>query len=77
MSIQSATMTALTRIPSRMRAWQVASLGEPAQVMDVRDVAVPRPGADEVLVHVAYAGLNFADALLARGHYQELSLIHI
>jgi NADPH:quinone reductase len=71
MSTQSATMSALTRIPGRMRAWQVASLGEPAQVMDVRDVAVPRPDADEVLVKVAYAGLNFADALLARGHYQE------
>jgi len=31
----------------------------------------PRPGADEVLVRVKAAGLNFADLLIIKGEYQE------
>lgn len=54
-----------------MRAWQVGALGEPVEVMRLRD-DVPRPIPDEgqVLVRVLAAAVNFPDALMCRGHYQ-------
>jgi NADPH:quinone reductase len=38
-------------------------------VIEVREVDDPVPGTDDVLVDVAYAGLNRADLLERRGHY--------
>lgn len=67
-------MTALTpaSTPSAtMRAWQVGAHGEPADVMTVAEVATPSPGPGQVLVEVWSTALNFPDALLARGQYQE------
>lgn len=55
-----------------MRAWSVAAIGDPGDVLAlVDDVAVPEPGPGQVRIDVAACGLNFADALLCRGGYQE------
>jgi NADPH2:quinone reductase len=58
-------------LPERMTAWQVADLGDPADVMRRVEVPVPTPGPDQVLVEVYSTALNFPDVLLARGQYQE------
>lgn len=54
-----------------MPAWQVSTLGEPADVLGLAEVPVPAPGPGQVLVEVWSTALNFPDALLARGQYQE------
>jgi NADPH2:quinone reductase len=38
--------------------------------LKVEDVAEPKPGADEVVVAVKAAGVNYPDVLLAQGKYQ-------
>ncbi len=54
-----------------MRAWQVDELGEPREVMRLRDgVRRPEPGPGQVLVRVRAASVNFPDALMVRGRYQ-------
>jgi NADPH2:quinone reductase len=58
-------------IPATMMAWQVTKTGEPENAMSLAEVPVPVPGPGQVLVDVWSAGLNFPDALLARGQYQE------
>ena len=51
-----------------MRAFQVASFDEkPA----IAELAVPLPGAGEVLLEIDACGLNFADLLMAKGTYQD------
>lgn len=54
-----------------MRAWRVHEYGEPADVLRLDDVEDPTPAADEVVVRVEAAALNFPDVLLCRGQYQE------
>ena len=71
MSIETTSAVEPVDIPGSMLAWQVTGAGEPADVMSLREVAVPKPGPGEVLIDVWSAGLNFPDALLARGTYQE------
>jgi NADPH2:quinone reductase len=71
MSIETTPAVGSVEIPDSMLAWQVVGVGEPADVMNLREVPVPEPGPGEVLVEVWSAGLNFPDALLARGTYQE------
>ncbi|WP_371483980.1 NADPH:quinone oxidoreductase family protein [Kitasatospora sp. NBC_00315] len=54
-----------------MRAWQVEELGEPREVMRLREgLERPEPGPGQVLVRVRAASVNFPDALMVRGHYQ-------
>ncbi len=53
-----------------MRAWQIDKLGEPAEVMSLVEVPIPKPGPDQVLVSVLGSAANFPDALLCRGQYQ-------
>jgi NADPH:quinone reductase len=53
-----------------MRAWQVAALGEPSDVMELRDVEAPRPGPRQLVVRVLGAAANFPDVLMCRGTYQ-------
>jgi len=53
-----------------MRAWQIARLGEPVEVMSLVDTEAPSVEPGHVLVDVAATALNFADVLMARGHYQ-------
>lgn len=71
MIIETMSATDPVEIPETMLAWQVVGTGEPAEVMSLKEIAVPRPGPGEVLIEVWSAGLNFPDALLARGTYQE------
>ncbi len=52
-----------------MRAVQVVALDGPAAV-EVRDVAEPHRGLDQVLIDVRAAGVNFPDVLQTRGLYQ-------
>src|ERR1700733_8180855 len=52
-----------------MKALIGPSLG-PAENLVVTQVEAPRPGDGEVLVEIAYAGLNFFDTLLIEGKYQ-------
>ena len=54
-----------------MRAWQVHELGDPWEVLKLEEVEEPEPGPGEVVVEVEAAALNFFDALLCRGEYQE------
>jgi NADPH2:quinone reductase len=54
-----------------MRAWRVAELGEPEQAMALVEAEVPEPGPGQVLLKVRAAALNFPDALMVRGHYQD------
>jgi len=52
-----------------MRAVQVLDTTGPEHV-EVRDVADPAPGADDVLVEVHAVGVSFPDLLLSKGEYQ-------
>lgn len=54
-----------------MWAWQVAELGEPADVLKLVELPEPKPGPGEVLVQVAAVACNFPDILLCQGRYQE------
>jgi NADPH:quinone reductase len=54
-----------------MKAWQVVELGKPADVLRLADVPDPEPGPGGVLVRVEACALNFPDALLCAGLYQE------
>ena len=53
-----------------MRAWQVAALGEPADVMSAVEVPIPEAGPGHLRVRVLATALNFPDVLMVRGHYQ-------
>ena len=50
-----------------MRAWQVAELGEPAQVMQLVEVPDPEPGPRQLAVRVLASPANFPDVLMCRG----------
>jgi NADPH:quinone reductase len=52
-----------------MKALICPSLG-PVENLVITDVAAPTAGEGEVLVKIAYAGLNFFDTLLIEGKYQ-------
>lgn len=54
-----------------MRAWQVATLGEPVEAMALTEVDEPRPGPREISVRVLAATANFPDVLMCRGEYQQ------
>jgi NADPH2:quinone reductase len=71
MSIETTSAAEPVEIPASMLAWQVTGAGEPADVMALKEIAVPQPGPGEVLIDVWSAGLNFPDVLLAKGTYQE------
>ncbi len=51
-----------------MRTMQVTGYGQP---LELRDVPVPEPARGELRIRVGSGGVNFADLLLASGHYQE------
>jgi NADPH:quinone reductase len=52
-----------------MRAVQVITPTGPSD-LEVRDVAEPVPGPDDVLVEVHRVGVSFPDLLLSKGEYQ-------
>ncbi|MFC0032314.1 NADPH:quinone oxidoreductase family protein [Micromonospora chaiyaphumensis] len=53
-----------------MKAWQVAALGEPVDVLRLVDVADPEPGPGQLVVRVLASPANFPDVLMCRGEYQ-------
>jgi NADPH:quinone reductase len=53
-----------------VQAWQVTTLGEPADVLSLGDVEVPQVPSGHLRVKVLATALNFPDVLMARGHYQ-------
>ena len=52
-----------------MRAVMCKAHGPPESLV-LEDVAPPRPGADDVLIEVHAAGVNFPDVLIIQGKYQ-------
>ncbi|MEA2646930.1 MAG: crotonyl-CoA carboxylase/reductase, partial [Chloroflexota bacterium] len=56
-------------LPKRMRAWVIRRdrEGEPLQAFQQEDIEVPEPGADEVVVMVMAAGVNFNNVWAALG----------
>jgi NADPH2:quinone reductase len=52
-----------------MRAVEVTEFGDSSTV-EVNDVETPEPDAGELRVEVKAAGINFADIMQRRGHYQ-------
>lgn len=55
-------------LPDEMRAVAIATPGGP-EVLEVVRRPVPRPAADEIVIKVAYAGVNRPDALQRAGNY--------
>jgi len=55
-----------------MRAIQIDEYGDASRLV-LRDVARPVPRADEVLVRIACAGVNFMDVYTRRGVYKDSS----
>ncbi|MFV2196863.1 NADPH:quinone oxidoreductase family protein [Nocardiopsis sp. LOL_012] len=53
-----------------MKAWQVAELGEPRDVLTLVDVTDPEPGPGQLVVKVLASPANFPDVLMCRGIYQ-------
>jgi NADPH2:quinone reductase len=56
-----------------MRAIAVTSFGGP-DVLQLRELPDPQPGPGQVVIRVAYAGVNFAEILGRRGNYRGGSL---
>ena len=52
-----------------MQAWMCETLDGPS-ALQWRDRATPQPGADEVLIAIHAASLNFPDLLIVQGKYQ-------
>ncbi|SBS72423.1 putative oxidoreductase [uncultured Mycobacterium sp.] len=52
-----------------MKAWQVHSAGEPADVLRLVERELPDPGPDQVRIKVAAAGIGLPDVLMCRGTY--------
>lgn len=58
----------MSEIPTTMRHVVVREPGGP-EVLELREVPVPEPRAGEVLVRVAYAGVNRPDVMQRAGKY--------
>ena len=55
-----------------MKAIVFEQFGNPADVLQLRDVAAPAPGPGEVRVHMRAAPINPSDLLVVRGQYGRL-----
>jgi NADPH2:quinone reductase len=58
----------MAQVPDTMRAVVAAKGGGP-EVLVIEDRPVPKPGAGEILIRVAAAGVNRPDILQRLGHY--------
>jgi NADPH:quinone reductase len=56
-----------------MKAIAVTSFGGP-EVLQLREFPDPQPGPGQVVIRVAYAGVNFAEIMGRRGDYHNSSL---
>jgi NADPH:quinone reductase len=52
-----------------MQAWQVIKRGEPIDVMEFGEKAVPEPGTGEVRIQVKAVALGLPDVFMCRGTY--------
>ncbi len=71
MTTEASPIMASVDFPEDMLAWQVPKPGEPADVLTLGEVHVPRPGPGQVMIEIWSAGLSFPDVLLSRGSYHE------
>src|SRR5262245_18222798 len=55
-----------------MRALVLERFGEPAEVLDVKDVPKPTPKSGEVLVRMLASPINPSDLMMVRGVYSYL-----
>ncbi|MGB7322215.1 MAG: NAD(P)H-quinone oxidoreductase [Albidovulum sp.] len=55
-------------VPATMRAVEISQPGGP-EVLRLSDVPVPQPGPGQILIKVAFAGVNRPDALQRAGAY--------
>ena len=53
-----------------MKAWTVATLGEPTEVLELSERPSPEPGPGQVHVRVRATAANFPDVLMIKGLYQ-------
>ena len=58
----------MTTLPGTMTAIEISTPGGP-EVLRAVERPMPHPGAGEVLIRVAAAGINRPDALQRKGHY--------
>ncbi len=56
-------------MPAMMKAIVLERFGEPSEVLQVREVPVPKPGPGEVLVRMIASPINPSDLLMVRGRY--------
>jgi len=61
-------MNAASATPGSMQALQIDAYGGPDVVVS-REVAVPVPGPHDVLIRLAYSGINFMDVYTRLGRY--------
>jgi NADPH2:quinone reductase len=54
-----------------MRAVVISRFGGP-EVLALRDLSIPNPEAGQVLIKVAYAGVNYAELMARRGEFHAL-----
>ena len=52
-----------------MRAWQLSRDGEPEDVLELREIDRPSPGAGQVLIAVSCSALALPDVMQCRGTY--------
>lgn len=52
-----------------MKAWTVATLGEPTEVLELSERPAPEPGPGQVHVRVRATAANFPDVLMIKGLY--------
>ncbi|MFT5483412.1 MAG: NADPH2:quinone reductase [Halieaceae bacterium] len=52
-----------------MRAWRVARLGRPEEVIQLEEHGLPEPGPGEIKLSVQAAGVGLPDVLMCRGKY--------
>jgi NADPH2:quinone reductase len=70
-SLSPVILPARCRIQSRMKAIQVKQVGGP-EVMELIDLPVPEPKANEAVVKLAAIGVNFIDVYHREGRYKAL-----
>jgi NADPH2:quinone reductase len=54
-----------------MKAIVLKKYGAPSECFEMQDRPDPQPAAGQVLIDVAYSGLNFADVMAIKGLYNE------
>jgi NADPH2:quinone reductase len=55
----------------KMKSWIVNKLGDPSDVLELKELPVPSVEEGKLLIQVEASSLNFFDILLCQGKYQE------